>query len=120
MGNDQLFHNKRKQLNKRAGVGARELRDRFLIVCEGEKTEPNYFKSFPLNADVIKVDVREQYIEKLSELLGLEYKKNETTMYEILKRKQETAIKNAQRLYNTYATCFNPEKNNPSTTASFG
>lgn len=25
-----------------------ELRQRFLIVCEGEKTEPNYFRQFPL------------------------------------------------------------------------
>jgi RloB-like protein len=27
-------------------VGNREIRETFLIVCEGEKTEPNYFKSF--------------------------------------------------------------------------
>ena len=33
-------------------VGKRELRPRFLIVCEGEKTEPNYFKSFRVNAVV--------------------------------------------------------------------
>ena len=31
---------------------ARELRPRFLILCEGEQTEPNYFKSFRVNADV--------------------------------------------------------------------
>jgi hypothetical protein len=30
----------------------RELRPRFLIVCEGKQTEPNYFKSFRVNADV--------------------------------------------------------------------
>lgn len=27
-------------------VGTRELLQRFLIVCEGEKTEPNYFRAF--------------------------------------------------------------------------
>jgi hypothetical protein len=27
-------------------VNTREIRQRFLIVCEGKKTEPNYFKSF--------------------------------------------------------------------------
>lgn len=27
-------------------IGNRNIRQRFLIVCEGEKTEPNYFKSF--------------------------------------------------------------------------
>lgn len=33
----------------------RELKQRFLIVCEGEKTEPNYFKSFRVPKDVIDV-----------------------------------------------------------------
>lgn len=36
-------------------VETRELRERFLIVCEGEKTEPNYFKSFPVPKDVIDI-----------------------------------------------------------------
>lgn len=30
----------------------------FLIVCEGEKTEPNYFKKFPVNTRVINLDIR--------------------------------------------------------------
>ena len=30
----------------------------FLIVCEGEKTEPNYFKSFPVDTKVIKLDIK--------------------------------------------------------------
>jgi hypothetical protein len=34
---------------KKIKEGTRELKVYFLIVCEGEKTEPNYFKSFPLN-----------------------------------------------------------------------
>lgn len=34
---------------KKTKEGTRELKVYFLIVCEGEKTEPNYFKSFPLN-----------------------------------------------------------------------
>lgn len=38
-------------------VNTREVRQRFLIVCEGEKTEPNYFRSFrvPKNVAVIEV-----------------------------------------------------------------
>jgi hypothetical protein len=35
-------------------VGTRELRQRFLIVCEGEKTEPNYFRSFRVPGLVVK------------------------------------------------------------------
>jgi hypothetical protein len=34
------------------------LRQRFLIVCEGEKTEPRHFESFRLNRRVVPVDVR--------------------------------------------------------------
>ena len=30
----------------------------FLIVCEGEKTEPNYFRSFPVDPKVIKLDIK--------------------------------------------------------------
>ncbi|MEB3342588.1 RloB family protein [Okeania sp.] len=38
-------------------VKTRKAKERFLIVCEGTKTEPNYFKSFPVPKDVIEVDV---------------------------------------------------------------
>lgn len=37
--------------------GTRELRAFFLIVCEGAKTEPNYFKSFPKMAGNLVFDV---------------------------------------------------------------
>ena len=36
-------------------VGTRKLRQKFLIVCEGKETEPNYFKSFRVPKDVIDV-----------------------------------------------------------------
>ncbi|BAZ42965.1 abortive phage resistance protein [Calothrix sp. NIES-4101] len=36
-------------------VNTREIRQRFLIICEGEKTEPNYFKSFRVPTVVIEV-----------------------------------------------------------------
>ena len=37
--------------------GTRELRAFFLIVCEGAKTEPNYFKSFPKMAGNLVFDL---------------------------------------------------------------
>ncbi|RAM51363.1 MAG: RloB domain-containing protein [Hapalosiphonaceae cyanobacterium JJU2] len=39
----------------RRKVDVRELRKRFLIVCEGEETEPNYFRSFRTPGLVIAV-----------------------------------------------------------------
>ncbi|MBD2454679.1 RloB domain-containing protein [Nostoc sp. FACHB-87] len=53
-------------------VATRELNERFLIICEGDKTEPNYFKSFRVPKDVI--DVRglganpSKLVEKAKEL----------------------------------------------------
>ena len=44
----------RKRGLKRA-VNTRALRQRFLIVCEGEKTEPSYFRKFRVPKEVIKV-----------------------------------------------------------------
>jgi hypothetical protein len=50
---------KRKTENSRSysprKLDIRETKQRFLIVCEGTKTEPNYFKSFRVPKDVITV-----------------------------------------------------------------
>lgn len=54
----------KKQVPKRQGgitrrpVGEREVRQRFLIVCEGEQTEPNYFRSFDLAKELLQITVR--------------------------------------------------------------
>jgi hypothetical protein len=47
----------RSKSYKRRKVDARETRQRFLIVCEGAKTEPKYFLSFRVPKDVVDVDV---------------------------------------------------------------
>ena len=178
MRSDKSF---RKQKALTRPENTRNLR-RFLIVCEGEKTEPNYFRQFPENPEVydridihgtgyntislvneairLKVEAqkkrepyievwcvfdkddnpvdhflhaiilarknqikcaysieafelwymlhfhfynsalsRNQYIEKLSEILGKTYKKNDDGMYQALRKRQDTAIKNARKLY---------------------
>lgn len=41
-----------KSRSLRRKVNTRELRQRFLIVCEGQKTEPNYFQAFRVPKDV--------------------------------------------------------------------
>ncbi|MEG4126698.1 RloB family protein [Microcoleus sp. Pol14D5] len=52
----------------------------FFIVCEGEKTEPNYFRSFPVDTKVINLEIRGEgrntnsLVTKAIELKnGLEY-----------------------------------------------
>ncbi|MEM7556307.1 MAG: RloB family protein [Cyanobacteria bacterium P01_A01_bin.84] len=39
-------------------VNTREIRQRFLIICEGKKTEPNYFRSFRVPKNVVEIDVQ--------------------------------------------------------------
>lgn len=44
----------------------REIRQRFLIVCEGEKTEPNYFLEYRQLASVIAMDIHGASADPLS------------------------------------------------------
>lgn len=53
-----MAHEKRSVILQRSSKRKRQLR-KILIVCEGEKTEPSYFKSFPEKPDVFdSLDVR--------------------------------------------------------------
>jgi hypothetical protein len=46
MGSDNLFHKRkvRRAASLRRTAARRDSYDTVLIVCEGEKTEPNYFR----------------------------------------------------------------------------
>lgn len=46
----------RKYTYRRSSGTIRHIRNRILILCEGKKTEPNYFSKFPVKIDV-KIDV---------------------------------------------------------------
>lgn len=57
MGNKQSpWSRSRSYLNRK--VDNRNIKQRILIVCEGSKTEPNYFNRFPINKQVYFVDVQ--------------------------------------------------------------
>ena len=47
--------------------------------------------------------------------LGKKYDKGDTSVFDLLKDKTETAIRNARRLLATYGDDLNPERDNPST-----
>jgi hypothetical protein len=47
----------RKNKSRESQEATRQLVAYFLIVCEGEKTEPNYFKAFPRNSKKFVVDL---------------------------------------------------------------
>jgi hypothetical protein len=169
-------------------VGGRRPRKTLLIVCEGTKTEPNYFRAFKLPSvevvgtgkntlrvveDAIRLSEgagyeqvwcvfdrdsfpaqqfnaaierakhaglhvaysneafelwyllhfdfhtsglsRDLYAEKLGERLGRPYRKNDQTLFEALRPRQEKAIAHAGKLLAGYSP-HNPEKNNPCTT----
>jgi hypothetical protein len=46
---DNAILKRHKRITKKRKEDTKEVRVYFLIVCEGEKTEPNYFKSFKTN-----------------------------------------------------------------------
>jgi hypothetical protein len=191
MGTDDLY--KKRRQNRTRKVGTRATRDRILIVCEGTKTEPNYFEGFRLtNVQIVGTGsnthsvvkkaleekrrakrnkerfdqiwcvfdrdsfpsqnfnnaiaiakqndirvaysnesfelwyllhfhyydsamTRQQYCDKLSQLLNINYQKNAKGIYDLLLQKQQDAIRNAKKLLSKYEI-LNPENNNPSTT----
>lgn len=47
-------------------VNSREIRERFLIFCEGTKTEPYYFKSFRVNTEIVEVEIQGKGYNTLS------------------------------------------------------
>ena len=51
--------NKYKPRKQKRETRTRKLRKRFLIVCEGTKTEPNYFEAFKKNLPrgLVEVDI---------------------------------------------------------------
>ena len=107
---------KKRFAKKASKKKSRELVAYFLIVCEGEKTEPNYFKSFPKKSGKIVYDLKFdgggistlKVVEKAIELRDsskqkydrvwavfdrdsfksnpFKYKKNSLTMYSILQK----------------------------------
>jgi len=179
----------------RKNTGTREVKPRILIVCEGTKTEPNYFEAFKISTLDVQVEgtgmntdslvreairfkteagmrgdpfdyiwavfdrdsflaqnfnnalqlaeknnikvaysneafeiwymlhfnyyntgmARSQYPKILTEQLGRQYEKNEVGMYEELKEKQPTAIRNGKKLMEVYGTNHNPHRDNPCT-----
>ena len=52
MADRQKINHRFADLSRSQGV--REIKQSFLIVCEGEKTEPDYFKSFRMTAATIR------------------------------------------------------------------
>ena len=52
MSKNQKKDHRKSNLSRRMGV--REIKQSFLIVCEGENTEPDYFKAFRMTAATIK------------------------------------------------------------------
>lgn len=69
---------KRKQhVNQRSGITLRrvnthQVRQRFLIVCEGERTEPNYFRAFRVPSLVVMVEgVARQALQLVNKALEL-------------------------------------------------
>lgn len=117
--------------------GTRNVKQSFLIVCEGVRTEPDYFKAFRMTTATVKAIGqafeywfllhfnlyrgplhRQNYADMLSKLIGLPYSKNEgfgAVMYSRLYHLQLQAIKNAALVLNEVSN-GNPAMEESSTT----
>ncbi|MFW9261930.1 RloB family protein [Nostoc sp. CALU 546] len=105
-------------------VNTRDVKQRFLIVCEGAKTEPNYFRSFRVPKNVVEIDVQ-GLGENPSKLVQSAKELNKQEGYDqvwcVFDRDSWTtedfnnAIKNAENLLKRYNPHI-PAKDNPSTT----
>ncbi|WP_414624003.1 RloB family protein [Calothrix sp. CCY 0018] len=86
-------------------VDTREVRQRFWILCEGEKTEPNYFRSFRVPKNVVEITIH-GLGENPSKLIDSAKKLNEKEDYDQIwcvfdrddwsKEDFNNAIKNAE------------------------
>jgi hypothetical protein len=54
---DIAFWKRKQAKSLKRKTNNRLVRDSFLIVCEGEKTEPNYFRSFRLTSSYVKDEI---------------------------------------------------------------
>lgn len=68
---------KQRLMTDKRELGNREIRNLFHIFCEGENTEPEYFKSFPVNTETKVTAIglgrsKTALVEKVIELLGRE------------------------------------------------
>ncbi len=76
MGSDNLFWlKKRKKLTRKSKL-IREYKNSILIICEGEKTEPNYLKSFPVSGVQVEVIGKGKNTLSLVKDAIYEWKKN--------------------------------------------
>lgn len=57
MGNKKAPWNRSKSRYDRK-IESRELKQRVLIVCEGAKTEPYYFKCFRVNRKIVEIEIK--------------------------------------------------------------
>ena len=86
MGSDNLYWLKKRSKLEREKRLNREYKNSILIVCEGEKTEPNYFESFPISGVKVEILGKGKNTISLVKDAILEWKKyaNEGKYYEKL------------------------------------
>lgn len=54
-GNRSQFQPQSARTSEQRRVDSQEIKERFLIVCEGEETEPNYFRNFRMPGRVVEI-----------------------------------------------------------------
>ncbi len=112
----QRKYHSSSDLSRRQGV--REIKQSFLIVCEGEKTEPDYFKAFRMTAATVKaVGQAMNTMTLVSKAISIrDADRQRKKVYDqFLLSRQQQAIKNAETVLATISH-GNPAEEESSTT----
>ena len=80
--------------------------------CSNQAFELWYLLHFDFHDSALH---RNQYENMLTHRLGFKYKKNNRDMYNLIKERQDDAIKNAKKLYEGYPKYIQPSEKDPST-----
>ncbi|MEA2104195.1 MAG: RloB family protein [Candidatus Cloacimonadota bacterium] len=76
MGSNNIYWLKKRRKLERKSKLDREYKNSILIVCEGEKTEPNYFKAFPVSGVKVEILGKGKNTKSLVNDAVAEWKKN--------------------------------------------
>jgi len=100
---DNTIIKRRSRDEKKRPIGFKAKRLFYLIVCEGEKTEPNYFSSLKKSISKGVLELTQINIDGTGKK-RYKYKKNSIEMFDLLNRfgSQEFAISNAEKLETIY------------------
>jgi len=127
MPDTRVYRKKQSRGYSRRKVETRDLRQRFLIVCEGKRTEPDYFRCFRVPKNVVALDIQGlgfNTIRLVEEAIRIKADEEYDQIWCVFDRNSHpvehfnSALRLAEKegIQVAYSNPLKPERDNPSTT----